>query len=191
MAGLQGCPGGGGRDGARAHERTQRVADALAAFIELPVTDHSHRIAVGVEAVRALDRLRISGHGTLVSAERGDQHQQRGPRQMKVRKQAVHDFERVGPTDEQIRRPAARHHGAIRRDDRLERAHRGSAHGPPPPAGGTRRIDARCGGVRNPVGLVVHIVQRRIVRVDGSKRAKAHVQCKRSPADALGLKLIK
>src|SRR5262245_45768706 len=66
-------------------------------------SDDKHRVAVTVEAIARGDGLAIGVEDSLAAGERGDEHQQRGSRQMEVRNQTGHDAELMARMNEEAR----------------------------------------------------------------------------------------
>src|SRR5688572_3786331 len=64
-------------------------------------SDDRHRVPIREEAILTLDGFAVRAHDEIVSGERGDQHDQRRTRGMKVRDQVVDDPEPVARPDEE------------------------------------------------------------------------------------------
>src|SRR5882672_4149601 len=76
-------------------------------------SEYQHRIAVAVKPVALLNGLGIRVQHTFATGKRGHEHQQRRPRQMKVRDHAGHELEGVTGMDEEARLAGPGHHVAI------------------------------------------------------------------------------
>src|SRR6188768_1504153 len=83
---------------------------------------NQHRVAVAVKAIFVSDSLAIRGKDLLAASECRDQHQERRPRQMKVRNETLYHAKAMGGMNEQRGAASGRLHapGCIDRQ-RLER----------------------------------------------------------------------
>src|SRR5690349_9122275 len=82
-----------------------------------------HGVAIRVEAVARSHRFAIRTHHEIVSRERGDQHDERGARQMKVGDEAIDRSKRVRGSNEYARVSRAGVNRAVLVGHRLERTY--------------------------------------------------------------------
>ena len=91
------------------------TGDVLRLFRSLAISDDSedeHRVAVAVKAIARGDGLAIRGEDSIAAGECGDEHQQRGSRQMEVGNQTGYKAELMAGMNEEARL-------SMRGDDRL------------------------------------------------------------------------
>src|SRR5258706_6225613 len=87
------------REAAREEWIVPPMAPGHSSAIGNRASHDQHRVAVGVEAVALLHRVRVGAAQRLLPRKRRDQEQQRGARQVEVGEQRVHRLEPVGRQD--------------------------------------------------------------------------------------------
>ena len=120
--------------------------------------------------------MMIGGQNVIFPGERGDQHDQRGLRQMKIRQESVHHLKPVAGIDENIRPAALRPDAAVLRGSRFKgsAARRPDADHPasvrPGPVDDVGRF------LFDPVILRMHMVFGDFFDLDRPKCAESHMQ---------------
>src|SRR5690606_3805298 len=110
------------------------------------------------------------------ATERGDEHEQRGARQVEVGDESIDGPVAVAGTDEEAGPAAARRDDAILTGDALQRAGHGRADAPHRTSTGPYLVDRVRRFRRHLVPLLVHRVLARVLDLDRPERTYADVQ---------------
>ena len=99
-------------------------------------------VAVGIEAIAGVDRMRVGALHGVEPGERSDQHEERRARQMEVRHQKIDGAKAIARRDEDVGRAVEGMDRARLVRGRLKQPQRRRADGDDAPAALPRRIDA-------------------------------------------------
>ncbi len=134
-----------------------------------------HRVAIAVEAVTGLDCFGVGMENRLPSGERGNQEEQGGFRQMKIRHQGVDGLKPVARPNDETRLPGTRSQPTLA-GHTLEGPDGGRAHGDDAMASGSGDSVGLCGFFRHKDLLGLNPMIGKVLNVNPSKRPGANVE---------------
>src|SRR5690606_3524889 len=132
-----------------------------------PRSEYEHRIARGREPVAVLHRLTIGGHCEIVACHGAHLHEQRGARQVEVRKKCVRAAYLLRRANEDTRLALARLAGAVGADAGFQRAKCRGADGHHPSSFFASTIELPGCVAAQAVPLLVHDMVGRVLHFHG------------------------